>query len=62
MVVSKSHLSAFTDVPLLNSHSPYFSIKRGLKLLKEKALEMIPKNGRTEAQTWPQDSEKNNNI
>ena len=36
MVVSKSHLSAFTDVPFLNSHSHYFSIKRGLKLLKEK--------------------------
>ena len=28
-------------------------LKNGLELLKEKALKMIPKYGRTEAQSWP---------
>ena len=28
-------------------------LKNGLDLLKEKALKMIPKYGRTEAQSWP---------
>ena len=28
-------------------------LKNGLKLLKDKALEIIPKYGRTEAQSWP---------
>ena len=37
----------FTDIPFLDSHSPYF-FKNGLKLLKDKALEIIPKYGRTE--------------
>ena len=27
--------------------------KNGLKLLKDKTLEIIPKYGRTEAQSWP---------
>ena len=36
----------------LESHSTYFFIKNGFKLLK-KALEMIPKYARTEAQRWP---------
>ena len=43
----------FTDIPFLDSHSPFFFIKNGLKLLKERALEMIPKCGRAEAQSWP---------
>ena len=38
----------FTDILLLECHSPYF-FKNGLKLLKDKALEIIPKYGRTEA-------------
>ena len=36
--------------------------KNGLELLKEKALKVIPKYGRTEAQSSPQGSGKNNNI
>ena len=28
-------------------------LKNDLKLLKDKALEIIPKYGRTEAQSWP---------
>ena len=43
----------FTDIPFLDSHSPFFFINNGLKLLKERALEMIPKCGRAEAQSWP---------
>ena len=43
---------AFTDIPCLDSHSPCFFIKSGLKLLKERTLEMIPKCGRAEAQSW----------
>ena len=35
-------------------------LKNGLELLKEKALKMIPKHGRTEAQSWPLGSRKNN--
>ena len=27
--------------------------RNGLKLLKDKALEIIPEYGRTEAQSWP---------
>ena len=27
--------------------------KNGLELLKEKTLKMIPKHGRTEAESWP---------
>ena len=41
----------FTDTPFLDSHSPYF-LKNGLNLLKDKALEIIPNYGRTEAQSW----------
>ena len=37
-------------------------LKNGLKLLKGKALENIPNYGRTEAQSWPYGSGKNNNI
>ena len=36
----------FTDTLLLDSHSPYF-LKNDLKSLKEKALKMIPKYGKT---------------
>ena len=46
----------------LESHSPNFFLKNGLQLLKDKALEIIPKDGRTEAQSWPWGSGKNNNI
>ena len=28
-------------------------LKNSLKLLKDKALEIIPKYGRTQAQSWP---------
>ena len=42
----------FTDIRFLDSHSPYFFIKNGFKLLKEKTLEMIPKFGRTEVQSY----------
>ena len=28
-------------------------LKNGLELFKEKALKMIPKYGRTQAQSWP---------
>ena len=45
----------FTDILFLDSDSPYYIIKNDLKLLKEKALEKIPKQGRTEAneaQSW----------
>ena len=36
------------------------SLKNGLKLLKDKVLEIVPKYGRTEAQSWPLGSGKNN--
>ena len=38
-----------TDILFLESHSPYI-LKNGLKLLKDKALEIKPKYGRTEAE------------
>ena len=41
----------FTDIPVLDRHNPCF-FKINLKLLKDKALEIIPKYGRTEAQSW----------
>ena len=37
-------------------------ITNGLKLLKERALEMLAKYGRTEAQNWPQNSQANKNL
>ena len=40
---------AFIDILFLDSHSPYFLKKNGLKLLKEKALETLPKYLRTGA-------------
>ena len=40
----------FTDIGyVLDSRSPYFLKKNGLQLLKEKAFEMIRKDGRKEA-------------
>ena len=33
----------FADISFLDSHSFYFSIKNGFKLLKEKDIEMTPK-------------------
>ena len=59
MVVSKSqyfHKSVIIDIPFFNSHS------QSNFLLKEKGLDMIPKYGRTEAQSWPYGSEKNTNV
>ena len=53
VVVSKSHKTASGDIPFLDSHSPFFFIKNGLKLLKERALEMTPKCGRAETRSWP---------
>ena len=50
----------FTDILFLESHSPYF-FKKWLKLLKDKAVEIIPKNGRTEKKVGL-GSGKNNNI
>ena len=42
----------FTDIPLLfGKPQPLLFLKNGLQLLKEKVLEMIPKYGRTEAQS-----------
>ena len=42
----------FADIPLLFGQSQPLLFKRNdLELLKEKALEMIPKYGRTEAQS-----------
>ena len=35
-------------------------LKNGLKLLKDKALGIMPKYGRTEARSWPLGSGKNN--
>ena len=44
----------FTDILFLDSHRPdFFLIKNDFNLLKEKALEMIPKYRRAEAQSWP---------
>ena len=40
----------FTDIPFLDSHRSYFLKKNRLKSPKEKALEMVSKYGRTEAQ------------
>ena len=48
----------FTDILFLDSHVLTF-LKNGLKLLKDKALEIIPKYGKTEAGLG---SRKNNNI
>ena len=36
--------------------------KNGLELFKEKALNMIPKRGRTEGESWLQGSVKCNNT
>ena len=45
---------AFTNNPLhFGQPQPLLFLKNGLQLLKEKALEMIPKYGRTEGQSWP---------
>ena len=42
----------FTDILLLfGQPKPLFFLKNGLQLLKQKAFEMIPKYGRTEAQS-----------
>ena len=38
----------FIDILFLESHSPYF-FKNWLKVAQDKALEIIPKYGRTEA-------------
>ena len=43
----------FTVIPFLDSDSSYFFIYYDLKLLKERALEMITKCGRAESQSWP---------
>ena len=37
-------------------------LRSGLKLLNENAVEMTPKYRRTEAQSWPNGSRKNNNT
>lgn len=39
----------FSDIRFSDSHRPYFFIKNGLALLKEKALEILSKYGRTES-------------
>ena len=51
----------FTDIPFLDNHSPYF-FKNGLKLLKDKALEIIPNFCKSGAQSWPQGRGKKKNI
>ena len=45
--------SRIINIPFLDSQSPYFKKKNSLELFKERALKMIPKYGRTEAQSWP---------
>ena len=62
VVASKSHETTSGDIPFLDCHSPFFFIKNGFKLLKEKALKMTPIYGRAETGSWPQGSEKNNSI
>ena len=43
-----------TNIPLyFGQPQPLLFLKNGLQLLKGKALEMIHKCGRTEAQSWP---------
>ena len=39
----------FIDILFLESHTVLAFLKNGLRLLKDKALEIIPKYGRTEA-------------
>ena len=52
IVVTVSYV--FTDIPLVfGQPQPLLFLKNGLQLLKEKAREIIPKYGRTEAQSWP---------
>ena len=36
----------FTDIPFLDSQSPYFFKTNDIKLFKEKALKIIPEYGR----------------
>ena len=44
----------FTNIPLLfGPPQSLLFLKNGLQLLKEKALQMVPKYGKTEAQSWP---------
>ena len=44
----------FTNIPLFfGQPQPLLFLKNGLQLLKGKALEIIHKYGRTEAQSWP---------
>ena len=44
--------NVFTDIPLFFGQPQPLLLKNGSQLLKEKALEMIPKYERTEAQSW----------
>ena len=53
MVALKSHWAASGDIPLLDSHSPFFFIKIGLTLLKEEAREITPICERAETRSWP---------
>ena len=52
---------AFTDIPFFDNRSPYL-FKKWLKVAQRNAVEMTPKYRRTEAQSWPNGSRKNNNI
>ena len=44
----------FTDIRLLFEQPQLLLfLKNGLQLLKEKAFQIIPKYGKTKAQSWP---------
>ena len=53
----------FTNIPLFFwQPQPLLFLKNGLHLLKEKALKMIHKYGRSEAPSWPLGNVKNDDI
>ena len=53
----------FTNILLFfEQPQPLIFLKNNLHLLKEKAVKMIHKYGRSEAQSWPLGNVKNDNI
>ena len=45
-LITETIAYVFTDIPFLDSQSPYFFKTNDIKLLKEKALKIIPEYGR----------------
>ena len=45
-LITETMAYVLTDIPFLNSQSPYFFKTNNIKLLKEKALKIIPEYGR----------------